>query len=683
MKKISAIVLILLGGLHISFAQKILRGPYLQLATENSIMIRMATDFDSDLTIEYGKSFASKSNKFNAKGQGREFEIIISNLEPNTKYFYSVSSGTKTFASDSSYYFYTAPTKNSKKAMRFAAFGDCGTGSQGQRDVYNQVQKYFNNKPIDGWLLLGDNAYNYGWVSEYQSLFFDIFNGGLMKNSVLWPAPGNHDYGDKKWVDGTYPDYFRLFSVPTKAESGGVASHTKAYYSFDYGNVHFISLDSYGEESTRRMSDTLSKQYIWVKKDLEANKLPWTVVYFHHPPFSKGTHDSDEELELTLIRENLVKLLDKHKVDLVLSGHSHNYERSYLINNFRGKENEFKPDKHAVSMSSAKYNGTTNSCPYIKSDSGTVYLVAGTSGQLGYTKPGYPHNIMYYSNTEDLGAVIIEVEDNKMEVKYLTDKGLIKDNFVFFKDVNKKQNLETNCQNTLELKPSWKGKYFWNTGIKSNIPLILDSLSINQTYTVTDSLKCLKDEFNVKVTPLPKFDIAANTPVDENKLLTFTANAPYEAVFTWTGPDNYKSIGKTVKIDKVSLNSAGIYKAEAKVKKCEETATKLVEVIKFIPPPPPPPPLANNIDFNFNVSAFPNPSTNNIKVIVNVIKTGSYNLLIRDAMGKVIQTLNSVALTEGKSTLEIDTKKIIPNAGVYYLTIEGESQQKTVRFVKQ
>ena len=78
------------------------------------------------------------------------------------------------------------------------------------------------------------------------------------------------------------------------------------------------------------MYNKQSPQYQWLEKDLAANKALWTIVFFHHPPYTKRSHDSDVEVALGEVRQTLVPLFDKYKVDLVLNGHSHVYELSLI-----------------------------------------------------------------------------------------------------------------------------------------------------------------------------------------------------------------------------------------------------------------------------------------------------------------------------------------------------------------
>lgn len=81
--------------------------------------------------------------------------------------------------------------------------------------------------------------------------------------------------------------------------------------------------------------------YQWLLNDLQLNKAKWIIAIRHHPPYSKGTHNSDVEIEMVDMRNNIVPLLERFGVDLVLTGHSHTYERSYFIHGHYGVESTF------------------------------------------------------------------------------------------------------------------------------------------------------------------------------------------------------------------------------------------------------------------------------------------------------------------------------------------------------
>ena len=112
----------------------------------------------------------------------------------------------------------------------------------------------------------------------------------------------------------------------TRAETGGLASGTEAYYSFDYAHLHFVCLDSH--DLSRQPGDPMAS---WLKADLEKTKADWVIAFWHHPPYTKGSHDSDKETDLTEMRKLIMPIVEAGGVDLVLTGHSHIYERSMLM----------------------------------------------------------------------------------------------------------------------------------------------------------------------------------------------------------------------------------------------------------------------------------------------------------------------------------------------------------------
>ena len=176
--------------------------------------------------------------------------------------------------------------------MRFWVLGDPGTGGDGQgraervRDAYLRSPLFRHN---DGWLMLGDNAYGSGADSEYQNAVFETYRK-LLPNVPLWSTLGNHE----TYTPGT--PYFDIFTLPTAGEAGGLPSGTENYYSFDYGNVHFVCLDSMN--SNRQPG---SPMLVWLENDLAATNQRWTIAFFHHPPYSRGSHSSDFEIELVEI----------------------------------------------------------------------------------------------------------------------------------------------------------------------------------------------------------------------------------------------------------------------------------------------------------------------------------------------------------------------------------------------
>jgi hypothetical protein len=256
-----------------------------------------------------------------------QYEAHLLGLLPYTRYYYAVYDGDQRLTEpDPSYFFVTQPVRGQAKPMRFWLVGDSGTGRETQYNVHSAMTNFVlrDRRPIDFYIHVGDMAYLRGRDPEFQSRFFEAYEPTL-RNTVCWPAMGNHEGGTSKGTNGIGP-YFDAYVLPTRGEAGGLASGTEAYYSFDYGRAHFICLDSH--DLDRKPTGLMAR---WLKMDLERTKADWLIAYFHHPPYTKGTHNSDREKQLIEMRTHIMPILESGGVDLVLTGHSHIYERSMLI----------------------------------------------------------------------------------------------------------------------------------------------------------------------------------------------------------------------------------------------------------------------------------------------------------------------------------------------------------------
>ncbi|MGV3641364.1 MAG: metallophosphoesterase [Adhaeribacter sp.] len=418
------------------------RGPYLQMGSSSAMTLRWRTDKAADSRLEVGTTYGTYPLQATNSNQTTEHEVRISGLKPGTRYYYRFGSATQVLQSGRDNFFTMAPAANSQEKVRVAVLGDCGRNEKNvQTKTLAAYLDYVQDKPAELLLLLGDNAYSDGTDAEYQKMFFNAYSPTILKNHVIFPAPGNHDYHTTSLGSREAP-YYKVFTMPAHGECGGVPSGTEAFYSYDWGNIHFISLDSYGTENPdeSRLYDTLGTQVRWLKKDLAATSQPWVIVYWHHPPYSMGSHNSDTEGQLVKIRQNLLRILERNGVDLVLTGHSHNYERSYLLQNYYGNEASFNLSRHTASTSSGKDDGSKNSDPYVtafgKVNHGTVYVVSGSSGAMGNVQSSWPHNAMPFSDNEG-GMFYLEVEQNRLEAKYLRSDGKIWDQFTIMKEGSK------------------------------------------------------------------------------------------------------------------------------------------------------------------------------------------------------------------------------------------------------
>lgn len=404
---------------HIESSPNLLRGPYLQIATPQSIVIRWRTDSISDSKVMIGSLPGTYTMSFVDLIQTSEHIVHVNGLTPDTKYYYSIGTSTSMLQGDEENYFVSSPSPNSVQKIRLWATGDFGIGTISASQVRNAFYNYIDTNYTNGWLWLGDNAYNSGTDIEYSTKVFNYRYEHILKKTCVWSAPGNHDYANSGYVApvtlGTNYPYFATFTTPQLAEAGGIASGSPKYYSYNIANVHCISLDSYGS-----LCVPGSPMYTWLQADLSANTKRWTIVYFHHPPYTKGSHDSDLEIELIQMRSQIIPLLEQYKVDLVLSGHSHSYERSYLIQNHYGNASSFSSfnqvDAGSGGFLTPYYKTSTNAY------AGTVYAVVGCSGQtIGGMSVGYPHNAMYTSNLSTYGSMLIEIEHDTLVAKMITN----------------------------------------------------------------------------------------------------------------------------------------------------------------------------------------------------------------------------------------------------------------------
>lgn len=490
-------------------AQNITRGPYLQMMSPSSTRIRFRTDNDSKPNILIGKSPKSLTRTIKQSTSTKEHELLIDSLTSNTRYYYQIVTPTQTLG-DSTYFFQTAPAEGAKTKFSFWSTGDMYPG-QAQLDVYEGFKKFIGNKYTNMYLTVGDNVYAGASDNDFQANFFQVYqNGPILKQSALFPSTGNHDYdiSSRRQDDPTIA-YFQNFTLPRKGELNGIPSNSEAYYSYDYGNTHFICLDSHAwGADNMRLFDGPSEQLNWLKKDLAANKQDWTVVYFHHPPYTKGTYDSDSNqgfnAELFNLRNILVPIFDEYHVDIVLTGHSHIFERSKPLKGLIGTSADFNPAINWPQNSTGKYDASENSCPYLfdtndYSKHGTVYIVNGVGGGYGNPRPDGPHVAMAYTKPYTGGSFFVEIENNRFDAKFIDASGSVLDQFTIFKNLKLKPttDLTLDYGKSIDLNASWIGQYTWSTNQTSG------SISVNPTtstsYVVSDPQKCFSEKYNVTV----------------------------------------------------------------------------------------------------------------------------------------------------------------------------------------
>jgi len=420
---------LLLGGCVLWFAMLcaqaalVTRGPYLQQGTTNSVVVRWRTDVPTDSLVRYGLTAGNLANVASDAAALTEHIVTISGLQIDAAYFYQIGSSTAWFPLDTNNFFSTAPPIGVAKQTRIWVIGDAGTGSSEQAAVRDGYTAYTGARHTDLWLMLGDNAYDSGLDTEYQTAVFNMYPTYL-RNTMLFPTLGNHDAGSTG-PTGQNP-YFDMFTLPQNGEAGGLASGTEHYYSVDYANIHLVCLDSTG--SDRGSNGPMCN---WLAADLAATTQDWIIAYWHHPPYSKGSHDSDTESALIEMRENVLPILESYGIDLVLSGHSHAYERSFLLDGHYGLSTTLTP-----AMKIDGGDGRENGVGAYRKPAGTpghqgaVYTVAGSSGKV--SGGSLDHPAMFISLAV-LGSLAIDVNGDRLDVVFLQTNGVAGDYFTILK----------------------------------------------------------------------------------------------------------------------------------------------------------------------------------------------------------------------------------------------------------
>lgn len=426
---------------HLFAQSELIRGPYLNTGTPESMVIRWRSAASEVGVVAYGTDMNSLTDTLADESSTTEHELNVIGLSPNTTYYYSVGTADTTYTpAVEDYYFRTSPEHGTDQPIRIWAIGDFGNGSQAQLDVKTGYTHHFGDVHTDVWMWLGDNAYGDGTDQEYQENVFEVYPE-VLRNSVVWPCPGNHDYGSIDIFNNG--PYFDIMTLPTNGEAGGVPSGEEGYFSFDYGNIHFLSLNT---EYLLYIATGGTPFQNWLEQDLQNTNADWIVAFFHQPPYSKGTHDSDDAFSRPFfMRQNVLPLLEEYGVDLVLNGHSHSYERSYLINGHYGTSSTWNPTTMLINGTNGNPNDGNSYQKYYDGDDpnlGAVYAVVGCSGQKGDGDSPLDHPVMYMSTEDYHGSMVIDVNDLELNAKFIDTAGMVLDEFVILKTTGQTSGIE-------------------------------------------------------------------------------------------------------------------------------------------------------------------------------------------------------------------------------------------------
>jgi hypothetical protein len=294
--------------------------PFLQQLTSTSVSVRWTTKTGSSPVVRYA---ADNSYSSSAGGSSRTLaalgtqyhSVTLTGLRANTRYFYKVYANNEDLLPGEYLEFRTAPSTGSSTPFTFLAFGDFGyPATDSHRTTQERLRDQMLRDSFNFILTSGDNSQDKGSYTNYDSDVFGVY-GDVFHRGGLFPTLGNHD----TYTSGGAP-YLDLFSLPKNAWR---TAHQERYYSFDYGNVHFVGLDSNAplDADDSAASDDM---FDWLRDDLSRTTQRWKIVAFHHPAYSTGTsYGSDSR-----VQAKLVPILEQYGVHLVFNGHDHIYQRS-------------------------------------------------------------------------------------------------------------------------------------------------------------------------------------------------------------------------------------------------------------------------------------------------------------------------------------------------------------------
>ncbi len=400
------------------------RSAYLQSATSSSIVVVWTTQASSSGAVEFGLAPGALDERRDSASSGTQHEVHLTGLSPSTRYYYRVLGDEAPLeGGDDEHSFVTPPPEGSRTKLRAWIVGDSGTGGAAQGRVRDAMLEHVGDHLPQLYLHLGDMAYTDGTYAEFTENFYAPY-ASILRRVPVWPTLGNHEGHSSDSGTQSGP-YYGGYVLPTAGEAGGLPSGTEAYYAFDYANAHFVVLDSH--DSPRGAG---SPMLVWLQNDLASTDQEWIIAYWHHPPYTKGSHDSDTEGALVDMRENALPILEAGGVDLVLGGHSHIYERTFLLDGAYDT-----PSVAGAGVLDANDGRPLGDGPYMKapgvsSHEGAVYVVAGHGG-AGVSQDA-EHPLMAFAEVAN-GSCILDVQNNTLTLFNLRDDGEITDRVAIVK----------------------------------------------------------------------------------------------------------------------------------------------------------------------------------------------------------------------------------------------------------
>jgi hypothetical protein len=347
------------------------RQPFLQQVSSRTATVVWAAREPGAGELRYGlpdgpaTSVPASTTLYSAAYTGMAFdyyqhETRLEGLAPGTTYVYEalVDGVVVTPSTD----LLTTAPPNGTGAVRFIAFGDSGSGAAPQLQLADLMAADSAADRFDLALHTGDVVYPKGSYKLLHDRFFTVYEDWLRRRPIFMSFGNHEEYASKG------RPYFDVFVLPENGYSSSFPDHRERYYSFDYGPVHFVALDT---QLALASGPRQQEQLTWLVRDLESTAQPWKIVFFHRPAYGSSEFASSPD-----VRGPIRAILERYGVQLVLAGHEHSYARGVP---WREGSPANSPVMHVVTGGGGAGLNTPVPGPWAAAWGGAYHYIRGTA----------------------------------------------------------------------------------------------------------------------------------------------------------------------------------------------------------------------------------------------------------------------------------------------------------------
>jgi acid phosphatase type 7 len=280
---------------------RIVRGPLLLRTTEDSAIVAFETDVATKGEVRWGQTPSHYQRTVASPGRGTRHEVTLTGLPRDAEIHYQVVADDDLSADHA---FHTSP--GAGEVVRFVVFGDVRSGHARHAEL---VPRIIDEGP-DFVIATGDMVMRGTDEGDWQKYF--AIAGPLLARVAVYPVLGNHDLGESN--RRRFEDIFALSARPPETPLGA------SWWSFDVGSVHVAMMDSNHFDDPRQVA--------WLDGDLAAARARGAKRLFaaaHHGAWSRGPHGGH-----AIALRDYAPIWEKHRVDVVFSGHDHLYQRGQV-----------------------------------------------------------------------------------------------------------------------------------------------------------------------------------------------------------------------------------------------------------------------------------------------------------------------------------------------------------------